>query len=89
MSPTLQILLKFVKRDASGSLDVTGILSRECYEAWLESKGEHVPKDPEDAFRKTITGHCKIFILHVELFSYLFCFLRQRNKTNEAFRTTC
>ena len=58
MSKTLEVLRFFIKTDERGNVDASGVVSRECYEAWLASKGDHVPEDPEDAFRKLITGHC-------------------------------
>ena len=48
---------RFIVRNGKGNVDVNGILSRECYLAWLENK-EKILTDPEEAFRKTITGHC-------------------------------
>jgi len=52
---SLEIFMKFVKRTPDGDYDVSRILSRECYEAWLESR-RAVPKSPEQAFRKSIVA---------------------------------
>ena len=60
MVSSLPIFKRFIKRDRQGKPDVAGILSVECYHAWLQAKGVHVPLDPEDAFRKAITGHCTL-----------------------------
>ena len=54
----LHVFQKFVSRDSNGNVDVSGILSRKCYEAWLKTR-EVPPKDPEEAFRKVLTGPCK------------------------------
>ena len=54
----ISTLLRFVTYDADGKIDASRIVSRECYEEWLNSKGAFTPRDPEEAFRKTVIGHC-------------------------------
>lgn len=54
---TLQLLLSFIKIDNS-IVDASGILSKECYVAWLKSKTPK-PSDPPIAFKKLIAAHCK------------------------------
>ena len=54
----VSVFLRFVSYDADGKNDASRILSRECYEAWLDSKGAMTPRNPEEAFRKAIIGHC-------------------------------
>lgn len=56
---TLQLLLSYVKVDSqSNKVDTSGILSKKCYEHWLKSRSV-MPKNPEEAFRKIITAHCR------------------------------
>ena len=57
MSAT-EVLLRFVTSDADGNIDATRIVSRECYEEWLSNKEINTPRDPEEAFRKAVIGHC-------------------------------
>ena len=52
------IFSRFVQVNESGDLDVTGILSKDCYNAWLESRLLW-PKYPEAAFRKAVVAHCQ------------------------------
>ena len=56
---SLNIFTKFVSRDEHGKVDISGILSRNCYDKWLKTR-ETPPRDPEEAFRKVITGHCRL-----------------------------
>ena len=59
MTSSLLVFDRYIKRGEDGKLDVSLLLSKECYEEWLESRGENRPQSPEEAFRKCITGHCK------------------------------
>ena len=59
MTSSLELFQSFVKVGADGEVDASQILSRECFETWLKSKGAKTPEDPEGSFRKAITGHCK------------------------------
>lgn len=54
---TLGVLLKFVIKTKT-KVDVRGILSLACYNAWLSSRKDQ-PKVPHHAFRKLITGHVR------------------------------
>ena len=54
----IAVFLRFVSCDADGNIDASRIVSRECYEKWLKSKEDKPPRDPEEAFRKAVTGHC-------------------------------
>jgi len=40
-------------------VDATGILSRECFEAWVTSRRSK-PRSPEDAFRKTVISYVTV-----------------------------
>ena len=56
--------MRFVARDSSGNVDVSGMLSHACYKTWLDSRWK-TPQDPKEAFRKTLTGHCEYLTPHV------------------------
>lgn len=56
---TLDVLLKFVKRDENEKeVDAAQLIEIECYNTWLESRITK-PLNPHEAFRKIITAHCK------------------------------
>ena len=55
---SLAVFLRFVHRDEEGNIDASRVVSRQCFDEWLSSKGENVPRDPEEAFRKALIGHC-------------------------------
>ena len=57
MSAT-EVFLRFISYDADGNIDAARIVSRECYEEWLDNKEMNTPRDPEEAFRKAVIGHC-------------------------------
>ena len=52
------VFLDFVDFECDGDPVCDGVLSYECYQAWLERR-KNPPKHPEEAFRKAITGHCR------------------------------
>ena len=54
----ISVFLRFIKCDALGNVDASGILSRECYQEWLNIKRRNKLRDPEKAFRKAVVGHC-------------------------------
>lgn len=55
---TLQILLKYVCYDDNSEIIELKMLTRDCYDEWLDRKPRK-PAYPEEAFRKIITGHCQ------------------------------
>mmetsp|Transcript_6179 Transcript_6179/g.9699 ORF Transcript_6179/g.9699 Transcript_6179/m.9699 type:complete len:228 (-) Transcript_6179:1312-1995(-) len=48
------LFLHFAYKD--GEYDASRVLSRECYEMWLNTR-RNLPTTPEDAFRRHITAH--------------------------------
>ena len=54
----ISVFLRYIRCDADGKIDASGILSRKCYEEWFDGKRENIPRNPEEAFRKTVIGHC-------------------------------
>lgn len=57
---SLEILSQFIREDITGTnktIDISQILTSECYLAWLNSR-KQAPKNPVHAFRKVVTGHC-------------------------------
>lgn len=57
-SPTIKLFNTFLKKDENDELCAEDIFSKECFQAWLKLRKSE-PKDPEHAFRKAITGHCR------------------------------
>lgn len=57
-SVTINLFSSFVKKDHNGKLDVTDIVSKECFEVWKKSR-KMLPKHPPNAFRKAVTGHIR------------------------------
>ena len=55
---SLSVFCHFIRQNTDGSLDVSGILSRECFITWLSTRNGS-PRNPAEAFRKPIVGHCK------------------------------
>ena len=55
---SITVFLRFVHRDGDENINASRVLSRECFEEWFSSKGEKVPRDPEEAFRKALIGNC-------------------------------
>lgn len=53
---SLKIFRKFFTRRADGTLDASGILSIECYLAWMASRKGDIPR-PERQFQRTISSH--------------------------------
>lgn len=52
------IFSSFVKVDENGECDATGVLDRECYVAWINSR-KFIPKNPHEAFRRAVTAHIR------------------------------
>lgn len=55
---TLRLLLKFIDIDEYFQVNADKMLSKACFQAWLNLKSVR-PKHPEEAFRKTITAHAQ------------------------------
>ena len=55
---SITVFLRYVQRDEKGNIDASQVISEACYVEWLNSKVENVPLDPEEAFRKSLIGHC-------------------------------
>lgn len=55
---TLQMFEKYVTLNEIGQLDATMLFSLQCYNEWLNTRKTY-PKNPPEAFRKMITGHCR------------------------------
>ena len=69
---SIHVFLRFVHRNEHGNFDASGVVSRECFEEWLRSKGNNVPRDPEEAFRKALIGHCNCFPIEARLTLLIF-----------------
>lgn len=57
LSP-LQLFNKYIKKDDGEQVDASEVLSVECYTEWLATR-KVFPKNPAEAFRKILTGHCR------------------------------
>lgn len=55
---TIKLFNRYITRNSEGSVDVSRILSKECYDEWLITRKKK-PKTPPSAFRKAVTGHCR------------------------------
>lgn len=79
---TVNLLLRFARQHADGSWDASGLLSRECFEAWVASKrGE--PKKVELNFKEAVLGmlrgkSCSKTTLPVEMQEALLGEVRQK-----------
>jgi hypothetical protein len=79
---TVNLLLRFARQHADGSWDASGLLSRECFEAWVASKrGE--PKKAELNFKEAVLGmlrgkSCSKTTLPVEMQEALLGEVRQK-----------
>jgi hypothetical protein len=79
---TVNLLLRFAQQRADGSWDASGLLSRECFEAWVASKrGE--PKKAEHNFKEAVLGmlrgkSCSKTTLPVEMQEALLAEVRQK-----------
>jgi hypothetical protein len=51
-----KIFRKFMKTLPDGRLDAAGVVSSECYAAWLAAR-KHKTMHPEKAFQRTLAGH--------------------------------
>ena len=54
-SSSFEIFMHFVKCEG-GVCDASGIIGRECYETWLQTRKKESGK-PEDIFRRTVVAH--------------------------------
>ena len=55
---SITVFLRYVQREEKGNIDASRVISEACFKEWLTSKRENVPRDPEEAFRKSLVGHC-------------------------------
>ena len=55
---SLSVFCDFIRQNPNGSLDVSGILSRECFVTWLRTRNCS-PRNPAEAFRRAIVWHYK------------------------------
>ena len=62
---SINVFLRFVQRDEKGNIDASRVISEACFAEWLSSKRENVPRDPEEAFRKSLIGHCILSLIIV------------------------
>ena len=49
---------KFIKRSQEGKINVSGILSKECFLQWLK-QNEPLPINAAEAFQKALIARCK------------------------------
>lgn len=54
---SITVFTRFIKYNED-EIDVSGLLSIECYQLWLSTRKE-IPKDSPHAFRKAVTGHVR------------------------------
>ena len=54
----LSVFRNYIKYNSDGKLDVSGILTKECFDEWLTTRASE-PKNLEEAFRKAVVGHCQ------------------------------
>ena len=55
---SLAVFDNYIRVNDDGTMNVDGLLSKECFTSWLGTRlGE--PKHKEEAFRKAITAHCR------------------------------
>lgn len=57
-SNSISLLNKHISITTDGCLDVSGIISKQCFNEWLQTKAKR-PQFPEHAFRKIVSGHCR------------------------------
>lgn len=57
MSSSLQVFRRFFVQLPNGELDAQGVISEECYLAWLESRTSRISASPEKAFHRAISAH--------------------------------
>uniref|UniRef100_A0A7S3LJ95 Uncharacterized protein n=1 Tax=Aplanochytrium stocchinoi TaxID=215587 RepID=A0A7S3LJ95_9STRA len=55
---SIAVFNEFIEYDAQGNCNASGILSKECYQKWLESRKKK-PKCPPKAFRRALTAHVR------------------------------
>lgn len=57
-APSLKLFRPFIKRTETGLLiDASGVMSRECYLAWLQAKNVHENDEEAKRFLRTLTNH--------------------------------
>lgn len=57
LSTSLHVFRSHIIRLENGDLDVSGVLSRDCYEAWLNSKAAIDCMKEARKFHRTLTNH--------------------------------
>eukprot|EP00924_Labyrinthula_sp_SR-Ha-C_P009482 maker-scaffold_2-snap-gene-25.60-mRNA-1 protein AED:0.03 eAED:0.03 QI:198/0.66/0.75/1/1/1/4/530/243 len=55
---SMKIFKLFVERDLNGTLIEERIISKDCFECWLNSRGKQI-KHPLGAFKRTISSHLR------------------------------
>lgn len=53
---SLQIFRAFISRESDGSLDASGVISRECFEVWCKSRKGEIA-NAERQFQRTLSAH--------------------------------
>lgn len=53
---SLNIFRSYMKQHADGAIDAKGVISADCYKAWLRSR-KSLPSCPEKAFQRALSGH--------------------------------
>lgn len=53
---SLKVFRKYFKRQPDGSIDASAIISRDCFDYWLETR-RHGCSNPAVAFQRTLTCH--------------------------------
>ncbi|KAH9254012.1 hypothetical protein BASA81_007887 [Batrachochytrium salamandrivorans] len=56
-SRSLKVFRPFIKRLADDTLDVSGIISRDCYVQWMRARHSHETDDEAHKFHRTLTNH--------------------------------
>jgi hypothetical protein len=78
---TRQILLKYAVKDAKGNVDASGMLSKECYNEWVQTRST-APRVPHTAFRdavkKVLIGSSRVTPFPPEVEAAVLVILREK-----------
>mmetsp|Transcript_12651 Transcript_12651/g.16438 ORF Transcript_12651/g.16438 Transcript_12651/m.16438 type:complete len:252 (+) Transcript_12651:95-850(+) len=55
---SFKVFKLFTKYDKENSCDASGIVSKECFQKWKESR-KKAPKNAQEAFRRALTAHIR------------------------------
>mmetsp|Transcript_9918 Transcript_9918/g.11349 ORF Transcript_9918/g.11349 Transcript_9918/m.11349 type:complete len:252 (+) Transcript_9918:160-915(+) len=55
---SFKVFKLFIKYDKENNCDASGIVSKECFQKWKESR-KKAPKNAQEAFRRALTAHIR------------------------------